>query len=70
MNSNRTVEVDKSTCSYCEKSFYEFKNFELEKCPHCNVEFSHKGACIVEETVELEFEIDFKTGKILVFNGF
>jgi protein-arginine kinase activator protein McsA len=68
MNSNRKIEVDMTFCEECQQTFFEFRDYELEYCPHCKADF-YRGKCNVETTLEIEFEVDFKTGKINILNG-
>jgi hypothetical protein len=66
MNSNRFIEVDKSRCGFCREVFYEFRDYELDQCPHCLSVLSGTMSCDVEETLEIEVEVDYKTGKLLL----
>ena len=66
MNSNRVIEIDKARCNSCLKVYYEFKDYELDECPHCNKSLKCKYSYDIELTMVKEIEIDFNTGQVKI----
>ncbi|GIO09724.1 hypothetical protein J31TS6_57520 [Brevibacillus reuszeri] len=64
--SNAQIEVNKSFCPRCQEPFYEIDGYELDSCPHCEVEL-HGESISWDEQVYVRIYVDHKTGEMKVW---
>ncbi|SDJ78565.1 hypothetical protein SAMN04487909_12877 [Aneurinibacillus migulanus] len=62
-SSNILIDVNKTQCTTCEKSFYEFEESELSNCPYCKEELTSYNTKSVEDKY-LRIVINHETGVI------
>lgn len=64
--SNAQIEVNKSFCPRCAEPFYELDGYELDTCPHCEVELQGESISW-DEQVYVRIYVDHKSGELKVW---